>query len=376
MLNEGHGMHDFINGCKSLADAVVNVNVRKAARLHQLHELALLKELESELRTLSLATATASKKKPGCAGGQSKLTERQLALVLAHAQAKLEHLKSFPPPPTSGPGVLTSQRMMFWHLCNPTTKTKLHSGYAQSLANGVHNKEWSITASFPTAVSGAYGPPPTVTGIDAHHYSSDGGSNHSSHSDTVSNADADADHFPTAANANDEAEDNIPEADANMHTMLGQPTASYAAMLWEGKDDASDDADQYTAFQAAMSWQCNDSSSSSSHMGSPTGFDATTLFLADSISTYSSPPATPISTAFPTASDATDVFLSSSETSSVGSDANYDEDSFRTKSPSTSQVENPTPSHITLLIYSHADFSYVDATWLPGSDDMMDTTHY
>ena len=56
-----------------------------------------------------------------------------------------------------------------------------------------------------------------------------------------------------------------------------------------------------------MAWQSNDSSSSSSHVYSPTGFDATTLFLADSISTYSSPPTTPISTAFPTASDAADV---------------------------------------------------------------------
>jgi len=63
MLNEGCGMHDFINGCESSADAAVNANVRKVARLHWLHELALLKELQSKPRTLSLATATASKKK-------------------------------------------------------------------------------------------------------------------------------------------------------------------------------------------------------------------------------------------------------------------------------------------------------------------------
>jgi len=194
-------------------------------------------------------------------------------------------------------------------------------------------------------------------------------------------SDADADHFPTAANAHDKAKDNIPNADADMHTVLSQPTASYAAMLWEGEDDASDDTDQHTTFQAAMAWQSNDSSSSSSHMGSPTGFNAATLFLADSISTYSSPLATPISTAFPTTSDAADVFLSSSETdsvspdaNSVSSDANSDEDSFRTKLPSTSQIENPTPSHITLPIYSHVNFSYVNDTWLPGSDDMMGTT--
>jgi len=65
-----------------------------------------------------------------------------------------------------------------------------------------------------------------------------------------------------------------------MHTVLSQPTAPYAAMLWEGEDDASDDTDQPTAFQAAMTWQCNDSSSSSSHMGSPTGFDAAALYLS------------------------------------------------------------------------------------------------
>jgi len=98
---------------------------------------------------------------------------------------------------------------------------------------------------------------------------------------------------------------------------LQSSTASYATMLWEGKDNASDDANQHTAFQAAMAWQSNDSSSSSSHTDSPTGFNAAALFLADSLSTYSSPPATFISTAFPTASDAADVFLSSSETDSV-----------------------------------------------------------
>ena len=64
---------------------------------------------------------------------------------------------------------------------------------------------------------------------------------------------ADANHFPTAGDADDEAEDNIPDADADVHTMLSQPTASYAAMLWEGNDDASDDTDQHTAFQAAIS---------------------------------------------------------------------------------------------------------------------------
>jgi len=97
MLNEACGMYDFINGCESSADAVVNVNVRKVAGLHWLHELALLKELQSEPQTLSLAMAMALKNKPGHTGGQSKLTARQLALVLAHAWAELEHMKSLPP---------------------------------------------------------------------------------------------------------------------------------------------------------------------------------------------------------------------------------------------------------------------------------------
>jgi hypothetical protein len=50
MFNEAHGMHDFINGCKSSADAAMNPHVRKVARLHALHELALLKELQSTPR--------------------------------------------------------------------------------------------------------------------------------------------------------------------------------------------------------------------------------------------------------------------------------------------------------------------------------------
>ena len=123
------------------------------------------------------------------------------------------------------------------------TKSKHHSGYAWFLADGVYNKKWSIPANFPTAVSGAYDPPPTITGINAHHYFSDDGSNDSLHSNTVSTADAN--HFPAAADADDKAKDYIPDADANAHTVLSQPTASYATMLWEGGDDASDDTDQH-----------------------------------------------------------------------------------------------------------------------------------
>jgi hypothetical protein len=50
------------------------------------------------------------------------------------------------------------------------------------------------------------------------------------------------------------------------------------------------------------------------------------------------------------------------------------EDISSAESPTTSQIERCTPSCVTLLIYSHADFSYIDDTWLPGSDDMMSTS--
>ena len=89
---------------------------------------------------------------------------------------------------------------------------------------------------------------------------------------------------------------------------------------------------------------------------------------------------------FPTASDAADVFFSSSETESTEShgesksksnaksnaNANGDTDSDDNfgGSPSTFQIEHPTPSHITLPTYSHVDFGYVDNPWLSGSDDM------
>ena len=81
--------------------------------------------------------------------------------------------------------------------------------------------------------------------------------------------------------------------------------------------------------------QGNDTSSSSSHTGSPNAFDAATFYLANSISASPSPPASPILTTFATASDAADVFLSSSETDSPGFNADSVEDSFRAESPST-----------------------------------------
>ena len=88
-------------------------------------------------------------------------------------------------------------------------------------------------------------------------------------------------------------------------------------------------------------------------------------------------------------SDAADVFFSSSEVDSAGSlgeyDANADADdasahsdlghSFSDESPSTSQIEHPSTTRIMPVpLYTHADFSYVDDSWLPSSDDSMDTT--
>jgi hypothetical protein len=128
-------------------------------------------------------------------------------------------------------------------------------------------------------------------------------------------------------------------------------------------------------------WQDNnDDDDSSPHMVFPTAFDATAFFSADSTS---SSPSTHTAT-FPTASDAADLFLSSLDTNSARSyesnaNANTDaesdvEDISNAESLTTSQIERCTPSRITLPIYSHVDFSYIDDTWLPGSDDMMDTS--
>jgi hypothetical protein len=132
-------------------------------------------------------------------------------------------------------------------------------------------------------------------------------------------------------------------------------------------------------------WQGNDDHTDSSpHMAFPTAFDAAAFFSANSTSSF---PSTHTA-AFPTASDAADLFLSSLDTNSArshesnaGADADADtdaesnvEDISSAESPTTSQIERCTPSRITLSIYSHADFSYIDDTWLPGSNDMMDTS--
>ena len=107
-----------------------------------------------------------------------------------------------------------------------------------------------------------------------------------------------------------------------------------------------------------MAWQGDNDQSSSFPTGSLTGFDAAPFYLSDS--TSSSPAANPTSTdaaemaTFPTASDAV---ANSDVKDSIG----------------TSQIENPTPSCITLPTYPPADFSYVNETWLSSPDEMMDT---
>jgi hypothetical protein len=155
----------------------------------------------------------------------------------------------------------------------------------------------------------------------------------------------------------------------------------------------------HTASQAAMAFDCDSSSAWMGStadaqpvlagMGSLTGFDATAIYFDDSTTSssgHSNPPS-----AFVTMSDAAEVFFSSSESDSseadsVGSlgefDANADdasansdfEHSFSDESPTTSQIEHPSPTCITLPVpvYTHADFSYVDGSWLSGSDDDMD----
>jgi len=362
MLHEACSTLQFVDSCQSSADAALNANVRKAAGLHQLHELALLKELQAEPQAL----ATGSKP-PQRAGQSSRRTAvgRKSELVAANAQAELESLKSLPPGSYKWTwGVdITENDVLVANEKNKSRGKRQHSGYGLSLADGAKGrKEWSSTPTVSTVASNACGRPPTVSG------------NRADEPSPPSPAPAPAP-FPDAL---PDAEPGQPSASFAAMVCQGkddassadQPTAFQAAMAWQGEDDVSSDADQPTASQAAMAWQGDNDQSSSSPTGSLTGFDAAPFYLSDS--TSSSPAASPPSTdaaetaAFPTASDAADAFLSSSEDSDV-------EDSI-----GTSQIENPTPSRVTLPtfnlpIYTHEDFGYVNETWLSSADDMMDT---
>ena len=151
----------------------------------------------------------------------------------------------------------------------------------------------------------------------------------------------------------------------------------------------------HTAFHAAMAFDCDLSSACMGStadakpvlagMGSLTGFDAAAVYFDDS--TTSSSGHSNLPSAFATMSDVAEVLFSSSEADSVGSlgesdanandaGANFDfKNSYSDESPSTSQIEHPSPTCITLPVpvYTRADFSYVDGSWLLGSDDNMDT---
>jgi hypothetical protein len=98
MFDEAHMMHSFLSTCESAADAEMNANLRKVAGFHHLHELALLKEIQSKPSKLTLAMALAtssSSKNIRGAGRQVRPSETEW--VSAHAQAELEHLKALPP---------------------------------------------------------------------------------------------------------------------------------------------------------------------------------------------------------------------------------------------------------------------------------------
>jgi hypothetical protein len=147
--------------------------------------------------------------------------------LAAHAQAKLEHLKSLPPTShkwTWGVDITENDVLA----SNQKTKGKgksHHSGYVRSLPHGVYKKKWSITASIPT-VSAAYSRPLTVTSIDAGLYFSDAELDNLSHANTESNATPAPAPIPVAIAVPTPAS----TADVNM-------TASDASMAWQGKDD-------------------------------------------------------------------------------------------------------------------------------------------
>jgi hypothetical protein len=193
----------------------------------------------------------------------------------------------------------------------------------------------------------------------------------------------DCDSSSASAGSTTEA-DPVPAADSHGNALIKQL----------GQEDVANAAG-HTAFQAAMAFDCDSSSACTGSTanaepvlagtGSLTGFDAAAIYFDDSTTSssgHSNPPS-----AFATTSGAAEVFFSSSEADSVGSLGESDADaedagansdserSFSDESPSTSQIEHPSPTHITLPVpvYTHADFSYVDGSWLSGSDDDMDT---
>ncbi|KAF8224315.1 hypothetical protein L208DRAFT_1312106 [Tricholoma matsutake] len=164
-------MHNFINGCESPTDAALNANTRHAAGFHQLHELALLKELQAQTPALAVAMALVASSKAS--------VTRQSNHIAAHAKAKLKQLQSLPARSHKWTwGVDLTEKDVLGS--NQTTMGKgktLNFGYTYSLPDGANDKENSITASIPTAASANYSPPPDVTGLNAALYFTDTESN-------------------------------------------------------------------------------------------------------------------------------------------------------------------------------------------------------
>ena len=182
MFDETHMMHGFLGACESEVDAKMNADVRKVAGFHGLHELALLKEIQSKLRKLTPAPAPATAMAVALATSSSlknihgagrwvrpSATEQ----VSAHAQAELECLKALPPTSYKWTwGIdITKNEVLAINQKKGRGKAQ-HSGYIASLPDGPpQNKEWSETPSLPTVPS--YGRPLMVTGCNAGLYFSD-----------------------------------------------------------------------------------------------------------------------------------------------------------------------------------------------------------
>src|SRR3981189_1272039 len=89
MFEEARSVHALINGCESSADATVNMNVRKVAGFHQLHELTVLKEPYAKPPALSSTTAMAT---------ATAMAAVALALAPALATATETATATAPPP--------------------------------------------------------------------------------------------------------------------------------------------------------------------------------------------------------------------------------------------------------------------------------------
>ncbi|KAF8225479.1 hypothetical protein L208DRAFT_1306227, partial [Tricholoma matsutake] len=130
ILVELRSMHNFINGCKSSADAALNANTRQAAGFHRLHELALLKELQAQTPASAAAMALAASSKAS--------VTRQSNRIAAHVKAKLKRLQSLPATSHKWTwGVDLTEKDVLGSNQTTTGKGKtLNSGYTYSLPDG------------------------------------------------------------------------------------------------------------------------------------------------------------------------------------------------------------------------------------------------